>query len=146
MRRAQISLLALAGAVAATLGLAACERAGDPASSPGSPSGAQRPERRSEAPMPSGPGMSGEQQGQAQPGAAAGGAAADAKIIADVKTALGRDPELSSQSIEVKAAEGKVSLTGSVSTAQASERATQVASTVVGVRAVENQLTVKGRG
>lgn len=67
---------------------------------------------------------------------------ADATITASVNAKLAGDRELSALRINVDTVDGRVALRGSAPTAAARERATQIASSVDGVRAVENQLVV----
>lgn len=66
-------------------------------------------------------------------------------IIADrVRDALRNDPALASYSINVTAREGMVTLTGAVASQADISRATRIAETVGGVRAVDNLMTVGG--
>lgn len=73
----------------------------------------------------------------------------DSAITASVKADLLKDPKLSSQKVEVRTQEGKVTLTGSVSDPAAKQRAGEVAAAVSGVQKVNNELQVaaaKGKG
>jgi len=70
----------------------------------------------------------------------------DVAITASVNAKLAGDPELSALNIEVDTESGRVALHGSVPTAAARDRATQVASSVGGVQDVDNQLEVKPKG
>lgn len=70
---------------------------------------------------------------------------ADATITASVNAKLAGDRELSALRINVDTVDGRVALRGSAPTAAARERATQIASSVDGVRAVENQLVVSSK-
>lgn len=81
--------------------------------------------------------------GQVAAGAKA--AVTDAAITASVKAELARDGELSALSIDVDTSEGRVALRGTAPNATARDRATRLAAAVDGVRAVENQLTVKAK-
>jgi hyperosmotically inducible periplasmic protein len=66
-------------------------------------------------------------------------------IIADrVREALRSDAALSRYSINVTAREGLVTLTGAAGSQSDIGRATRIAETVQGVRAVENLMTVGG--
>ena len=66
----------------------------------------------------------------------------DATITASVNAKLASDKELSALRINVDTVDGKVALRGSAPSASARDRATQLASSVDGVRSVENQLVV----
>jgi len=67
----------------------------------------------------------------------------DATITAAVKAKLFRDPYLSGFAISVTTFKGEVTLTGAVGTEFQRERATAVARSVPGVRAVHNLLKLK---
>lgn len=67
---------------------------------------------------------------------------ADAGITSSVRAALTRDPDLRATRVEVETVDGRVALTGEVPSAEARERATQIASAVAGVRSVDNRLKV----
>jgi hyperosmotically inducible protein len=73
----------------------------------------------------------------------AGDKLGDAAITAKVKTALIGEPGLKALKIDVDTANGVVTLTGSVDSAQNLDRATQVAQSVEGVKSVDNRLNVK---
>jgi hyperosmotically inducible periplasmic protein len=68
----------------------------------------------------------------------------DAGITAKVNAELAKDPALSALKIDVDTSNGRVVLRGSAPDAAARDRATQLASTVQGVSAVDNQLEVRG--
>lgn len=72
-------------------------------------------------------------------------AVADATITASVNAKLAGDRELSALRINVDTVDGRVALRGSAPNAAARQRATQIASSVDGVRAVENQLVVSSK-
>ena len=74
----------------------------------------------------------------------AGDTAKDAAITTKVKTALIAEPGLKSLQINVDTANGVVTLSGAVDSAQSLDRAQQLAQGVDGVKSVENRLTVKG--
>ena len=67
----------------------------------------------------------------------------DAAITAKVKAALVADKSLSALDIKVATRAGQVTLSGSVTNPQASERAMQVASQVEGVKGVQDELQIK---
>ena len=67
----------------------------------------------------------------------------DATITAMVKTAIVAKPGLNAMQIDVDTVNGVVTLKGTVDSPQLLESATKVAQTVEGVKAVDNQLTVK---
>ena len=69
----------------------------------------------------------------------------DALITTSVKTELAKDPKLSALRINVDTDAGRVALRGTAPDEASKERATQLASSVKGVVAVDNQLTV-GKG
>lgn len=69
----------------------------------------------------------------------------DMAITAEVNARLARDPGLSALAINVDTADGRVVLRGSAPDAAARGRATQLASAVDGVVAVNNELRVQPR-
>lgn len=75
---------------------------------------------------------------------AAGSKVEDAAITASVNAELARDPGLSSLAIDVDTNGGQVVLKGRAPDADARERATQLASAVRGVTAVDNRLQISG--
>ena len=66
----------------------------------------------------------------------------DAGITARVNAGLAKDPDLSAIRIDVDTGGGVVTLNGPVKSAQARERATQIAQGVEGVRQVVNNLNI----
>jgi hyperosmotically inducible protein len=66
----------------------------------------------------------------------------DTTITAKVKAALHQDTEVSNDNIQVSTIAGIVSLKGAVPTRQAAVRAEEIAQGTVGVRGVNNKLTV----
>jgi hyperosmotically inducible periplasmic protein len=70
---------------------------------------------------------------------------ADAGITTAVKAELAKDPDLSALAINVDTAAGRVLLKGKAPSQAASDRATQLAAKVDGVRAVDNNLVVASR-
>ena len=72
-------------------------------------------------------------------------AVTDATITASVNAKLASDKELSALRINVDTVEGRVALRGSAPNPAARDRATQIASSVDGVRSVENQLVVSSK-
>jgi len=75
-------------------------------------------------------------------GAAVSAAASDASITAAVNAGLAKDPDLSAIKINVDTTGGKVTLSGPAPNAAAKARAEQIAKSVQGVSAVDNQLNV----
>jgi hyperosmotically inducible protein len=69
----------------------------------------------------------------------------DATITASVNAKLASDKELSALRINVDTVDGRVALRGTAPTPSARDRATQLASSVDGVRSVENQLVVSSK-
>jgi len=69
----------------------------------------------------------------------------DATITASVNAKLASDKELSALRINVDTVDGRVALRGTAPTPAARDKATQIASTVDGVRSVENQLVVSSK-
>lgn len=67
----------------------------------------------------------------------------DAALMQQVKTALASEPALRSQSIDVDAMNGTVTLSGAVDSAASKTRANEVAAGVIGVASVVDRLTVK---
>jgi osmotically-inducible protein OsmY len=74
----------------------------------------------------------------------AGRAIDDMTLTTKVKSALITEPGLKSGDIKVEAANGVVVLQGTTDTAEHRQRAAQVASNVEGVRAVRNEIVVRG--
>ena len=72
-------------------------------------------------------------------------AVTDATITASVNAKLASDKELSALRINVDTVEGRVALRGSAPNPAARDRATQIASSVDGVRSVENQLVISSK-
>jgi osmotically-inducible protein OsmY len=66
----------------------------------------------------------------------------DAAITASINAKLASDKELSALRINVDTVDGRVALRGSAPNTSARDRATQLASSVDGVRSVENQLVI----
>jgi osmotically-inducible protein OsmY len=71
--------------------------------------------------------------------------AADAAITTKVKAALAADTQLSALRIEVDTVAGVVSLTGPAPSADAADRATELAKAVEGVTTVQNKLVVQSK-
>lgn len=67
----------------------------------------------------------------------------DAAITVEVKALLAKDPNLSALGIDVDTAGGRVALRGTAPSATAKDRATELARSVSGVTAVDNELAVK---
>jgi osmotically-inducible protein OsmY len=67
----------------------------------------------------------------------------DSVITTKVKTAIFQEPNLKSAEINVETYKGVVQLSGFVSSAMASARASEVARTVAGVKSVKNDLRLK---
>jgi hyperosmotically inducible protein len=79
-------------------------------------------------------------------GAAASEAVTDATIVTKINAALMADDRLKATKIEVRAEDGRVTLTGTAPDAGSQARATTLASAVNGVRSVDNQLVVARNG
>lgn len=69
----------------------------------------------------------------------------DATITTTVNAELAKDSTLSATKIDVDTSQGRVALRGTAPTAEAKERATQIAAAVEGVKSVENLLTVEAK-
>lgn len=78
--------------------------------------------------------------------AAASNAANDASIVTKINAALMADDRLKATQIDVRAEDGRVTLTGTAPDAGSQARATTLASAVEGVRTVDNQLVVARNG
>jgi|UPI000482CD5B osmotically-inducible protein OsmY len=76
-------------------------------------------------------------------GATVAGAVDDATITAAVSSGLAKDPDLSAIKIDVDTKGGTVSLSGPAPSAAAKARAEEIAKSVKGVSAVNNNLEVK---
>ena len=72
----------------------------------------------------------------------AGAYAKDKKIQAKIKTALYKDPVVKGTQVEVNSLNGVVQLSGFVDTAEAKDRAGQIASSTKGVVQVYNNLVL----
>jgi len=75
--------------------------------------------------------------------AKAGVAIEDTEITAKVKAAIFAEPGLKTLQISVDTVKGVVTLTGSVNSQANRDRAKALASSVTGVKAVENRLAIK---
>ena len=78
--------------------------------------------------------------------AAASEAATDATIVTQINAALMADDRLKATKIDVRAEDGRVTLTGTAPDAGSQARATTLATAVNGVRSVDNQLVVARNG
>lgn len=78
--------------------------------------------------------------------ASASEAVTDATIVTKINAALMADDRLKATKIEVRAEDGRVTLTGTAPDAGSQARATTLASAVNGVRSVDNQLVVARNG
>lgn len=79
-------------------------------------------------------------------GASASEAVSDATIVTKINAALMADDRLKATKIDVRAEDGRVTLTGTAPDAGSQARATTLASAVNGVRSVDNQLVVARNG
>ena len=77
---------------------------------------------------------------------AAGDKVKDLSITTAINAQLARDAELSALHINVDTTAGRVVLRGTAPSAAARERATSLATSISGVLAVDNQLTVGANG
>ncbi|MFG6466217.1 BON domain-containing protein [Roseateles sp. BYS87W] len=73
-------------------------------------------------------------------------AMSDAAIVTKINAALVADDRLKATRIEVRAEDGRVTLTGTAPDAGSQARATTLAQAVQGVRSVDNQLVVARHG
>lgn len=73
----------------------------------------------------------------------AGVAVTDASITAAVKAGLLQEPSLSAMAIDVDTRDANITLTGSVPSEDARQRAEELARATEGVRSVRNELTVQ---
>ncbi|MGE5386652.1 MAG: BON domain-containing protein [Betaproteobacteria bacterium] len=73
----------------------------------------------------------------------AGNAIDDAAITTKIKSAFVAEPTLSALDISVETSKGVVTLSGTVGSTTAAERAAHIASTTEGVAKVNNQLVIK---
>lgn len=78
--------------------------------------------------------------------AAASEAVNDATIVTKINAALLADDRLKATKIDVRAEDGRVTLTGTAPDAGSQARATTLATAVEGVRSVDNQLVVARNG
>lgn len=70
----------------------------------------------------------------------------DAAIVTKINAALAADDRLKAINIDVKAEDGRVTLSGTAPDAGSQARATTLAQAVEGVRSVDNQLVVQRNG
>ena len=78
--------------------------------------------------------------------AKASDAVTDATIVTKINAALMADDRLKATKIDVKAEDGRVTLSGTAPDAGSQSRATTLAAAVDGVRSVDNQLVVARNG
>lgn len=71
---------------------------------------------------------------------------ADLALSKKVRTALSKDKDIKAENINVKAKNGAVVLEGTVPAADQSDKATEVAQGVPGVKSVKNSLSIKEVG
>ncbi|HKA39202.1 MAG TPA: BON domain-containing protein, partial [Burkholderiales bacterium] len=88
-----------------------------------------------QAPAPVAPG----QGAAAEPGSSP---ATDAALAARVKAALSAEPELRTVTVDVKSADGVVTLYGTADSSARSQQAAMVAMNVEGVRSVKNEMVI----
>ena len=74
----------------------------------------------------------------------AGKAIDDATVTTKVKSALVTEPDLKARDIDVETTNGVVTLQGTADSAENRQKAAQVASNIEGVKAVKNQIVVRG--
>ena len=74
----------------------------------------------------------------------AGKAIDDASVTTKVKSALITAPDLKAGNIDVETTNGVVTLQGTADSAENRQKAAQVASNIEGVKAVKNQIVVRG--
>lgn len=74
----------------------------------------------------------------------AGKAIDDATVTTKVKSALITAPDLKAGDIDVETTNGVVTLQGTADSAENRQKAAQVASNIEGVKAVKNQIVVRG--
>jgi hyperosmotically inducible periplasmic protein len=122
-----LRLTALALAVAATLGLAACNKPGE----------ATVGEKVDGA-------IAGAKESSAEATQTVKTGAMDATITTKINTALAADSKLSAIKIDVDTVNGRVTLTGTAPDADSRQRATTLATAVDGVTSVDNRLAVQG--
>ena len=127
--RTQFGLGLTTAAIAAALGLAACDQRNDAARS-GDTSTATSP-------------TAGASQKMAAATDKMTAAVDDSALTAKVKAALLAEPGLRSAQISVDTKNGAVTLSGSVDSATSKDRAKEIASSVAGVATVVDQLSVK---
>lgn len=129
-----LRLGAIAGAAAAALSLAACNK-------PGEPTAGQRVDS---AVADARQATQDAQQAGAQAADTVKAGAMDAAITTKINAALAADDKLSALKIDVDTSDGRVTLNGTAPDAASRERATSLAAGVQGVASVNNRLAVKG--
>ena len=122
-----LRLGALATLVAATLGLAACDKSGETTAG-------QRTDGV----------IADTKEAGSKAADAMKGGVMDATITTKINAALAADDKLSATKIDVDTAAGRVTLNGTAPDAASRDRATTLASAVEGVMSVDNRLAVKG--
>jgi osmotically-inducible protein OsmY len=73
----------------------------------------------------------------------AGQSVDDAAVTTKVKAAFAQDPGVKAMDVKVTTFRGTVQLSGWVNTAEEKAKAEQVAKTIPGAKAIDNQITVK---
>jgi hyperosmotically inducible protein len=151
-------LAPLALALAATFGLAACDRNDDGATAGQKVDEAvakvERQAEEAKADMGRGTDQAKATareatqdagQAAANAGAKVADAANDAAITTTINAELAKDSKLSATRIDVDTTQGRVALRGTAPDAEAKDRATRIAANVKGVMSVENQLKIDGK-
>ena len=145
MRVQTLSRAATAAAIAAVLGLAACDRAKDDRTvGQKIDSAVAKVEQKSDqAATTAKKEMAEARVGAGKAADAAGEKIKDAAITTSINAELTKDASLSALKIDVDTNQGRVALRGTAPDATSRDRATLLAQRVDGVVSVENQLQVK---
>jgi hyperosmotically inducible periplasmic protein len=148
MNRITTSRAPLLGALALAAALAACSKPEDDRTAGQKLDGAiaEAKQAGADAKAEAGQAMDKAENQLKDATAATSAAVTDATIVTKINAALMADDRLKATKIDVKAEEGRVTLSGTAPDAGSQARATTLAAAVEGVRSVDNQLTVARNG
>lgn len=148
MNRISTSRMPLIGALALAAALAACSKQEDDRTAGQKLDGAiaEAKQAGADAKVEAAQAMDKAENKLKDATANASDAMGDAAIVTKINAALMADDGLKATHIDVKAEDGRVTLSGSAPDAGAQSRATTLAQAVEGVRSVDNQLVVARNG
>ena len=148
MNKITTSRLPLIGALALAAALAACGKHDDDRTAGQKLDGAiaEAKQAGTEAKADAGRAMDKAETKVKDAAAATSDAVSDATIVTKINASLMADDRLKATKIDVRAEDGRVTLTGTAPDAGSQARATTLAAAVNGVRSVDNKLVVARNG